>query len=142
MLYENTNKKFVTVFNKKIPFSVLANASTHIMAGLIAAHPDINEMEFLNYSNKDSLKSTISRHPSIILTAKNSNQLRVLREYADEIKIPNNSFVRTMLGNSSEDQLQQTLDSDDANMEYIAISLFGNSEELNPITKKFSLFKG
>ncbi len=46
-----------------------------------------------------------------------------------------------MLGRSAEDQLVQTKNSKESELEYFGICLFGKAEQLNILTKKFSLFR-
>ena len=45
-----------------------------------------------------------------------------------------------MIGASAEEQIRQTRE--DADPEYWAVAVFGDAEELRPLTKRFSLFKG
>jgi hypothetical protein len=45
-----------------------------------------------------------------------------------------------MLGSSAEDQLAQTKATRPQAMQFLAVLLFGSSEVLNPLTKRFSLF--
>ena len=46
-----------------------------------------------------------------------------------------------MLGSSAEEQLAQTLTATVETIEPMALTIFGSTEELTPITKKFSLFR-
>ena len=46
-----------------------------------------------------------------------------------------------MLSHSAEQQISDTLNTELDKLDFIAIALFGDSEALKPITKKFSVYK-
>lgn len=140
-LYANNSHKFVAVLNKKAELPRLVNALGHLSAGLTAQHGDIDEMKFLNYTDADGgLHPGISHYPFIVLAARNGNQIRTLRQAAIEGGISYCDFIDTMLGESAEDQLQRTSTTPEESLTYLAIALFGSAEQLDPLTRKFSLF--
>lgn len=142
MNYSDNASKFVAVLNRKAPLPQLLNALGHISVGLTAEHPDLNEMHFLSYADANGGEHpSISRFPFIVLTARNGNQIRTLRNAALERRIPFVDFVDTMLGESAEDQLRRTKDTPEADLDYLAIALFGLAMDLDPLTRKFSLFR-
>ncbi|WP_053002283.1 DUF2000 domain-containing protein [Kordia jejudonensis] len=141
-MYSNNNKKFVVVLNKKIEMPKLINAVGHITAGLVSLIPDKAEMKFIKYENgSGGLHPAISEYPYIVLKAKNGNQIRSLRFAAQELGILTNDFVDTMIGISAEAQLNQTIAKKDEELDYWALVMFGDANDINPLTKKFSLFK-
>jgi len=141
MQYTDNQYKFVAVLNRKIEIYKLLNALGHISAGLTSLLPKEN-FDFLAYQDANGGQHpAISRFPFIVLQAENSNQLRNLRKQAIEKGIVYNDFTESMLGYSAEEQLQQTTELDEEALSYFAVVLFGNAEELSPLTKKFSLMK-
>ena len=93
---ELTNK-FVAVLNKKIPVGVLMNALGHMSAGLSAIFPNLAEMRFDSYFDQNGGEhKSISDHPFIILSADNSNQIRVLRKELISTNIHFVDFTNTM----------------------------------------------
>jgi len=141
-MYTDNDYKFIAVLNKKIELPKLLNALGHISVGLTSLIENIDDFRFLQYYDADGgLHPAISHYPFIILSAKNGNQIRQLREKAIESGIIYNDFVDQMLGASAEDQLNQTKNTKNADFEYFAICLFGSYETLRPLTKKFSVFK-
>jgi hypothetical protein len=141
-MYNDNEYKFVAVLNKKIDLSKLLNALGHITAGLVDSASDLEEMKFIGYQDADGgIHPRISNYPFIVLVSDNGNQIRNLRKSAIEEKLLYNDFTNTMLGSSSQDQQDKTKSTKEQDLEYFAIVLFGNSEKLNPLTKKFSLFK-
>lgn len=140
--YTDNQFKFVAVLNKRIGLPQLLNALGHISAGLTSTLPDNKLMEFLEYNDSDGTRHpAISKFPFIILTADNGNQIRRLRAEAIDAKILYNDFTGSMIGQSAEEQLKQTRAAKELELEYFAILMFGPSEKLNVMTKRFSLFK-
>ena len=73
-----TSKKFVAVLNKKIETGKAMNALAHMTVGLSCSFPD-QDKGVINYEDKDGGAHLASKFPYIILKAKNSNQIRTLR---------------------------------------------------------------
>ena len=141
-MYSNNSKKFVVVLNKKIEMPQLLNAIGHITAGLVGLLSGNEDMKFLEYVDGSNEKHrAISEYPYIVLKAKNGNQIRALRQSAKEIGITTNDFVDTMIGGSADIQLSQTKSKQESELDYWAIVMFGDAEKIDPLTKKFSLFK-
>ncbi len=141
MQYADNQSKFVAVLNRKIELPKLLNALGHITAGLVSLIPT-DAQEFLTYKDADGgLHPAIAKSPFIVLQADNSNQIRTVRKQAIEMGVAYNDFTESMLGNSAEEQLQQTVQTKDDDMNYFGIILFGDSETLKTVTKKFSLFR-
>ena len=139
MAYQDNSRKAAVVLNRAVPFSRLANALAHCCAGMA----DIagTEAEFLDYPcPAGDWRARISRWPMVILEAKNSGQLARLVREAREEELPLNCFTAAMIGASAEEQIRQTRE--DREPEYWAVAVFGDAEELRPLTKRFSPFKG
>lgn len=143
-MYQDNSNKFVAILNQKQPMGLLMNALAHTVAGFLSkqrAHLD--EMAFLPYQDREGvMDARISRYPFIILKAKNGNQLRTVRQAAQDAGIPWNVFTDTMLGTSADDQLEKTRSAQEAELDYIVLCLFGPAADLDHLTRKFSLFGG
>jgi lysyl-tRNA synthetase class 2 len=141
-LPDENSKKFVVVVNKKIPTNKLFNAVSHITAGISGGSGKQDQMHFLEYEDADGNKHPyISHFPFIVLSADNSNQLRTLRQKATEQNLLHNDFTSTMTMGSSKDQIKATANTKESDLDYFAVCLFGPTNKLNTITKKFSLYK-
>lgn len=143
---ENTQKplthKFVAILNKKIPVPNLMNALGHMSAGLSASYPDIQEMRFDNYIDKDGGNhKNISDNPFIILSADNSNKIRTLRNILIEKGIHFVDFTSTMTIGTYFEQQQRTKETPELELEYYGICLFGEINQINDLTRKFSLWR-
>ncbi len=134
--------KFVAVLNKKISINLLMNALGHMAAGLSASYPNIPEMRFDSYIDKDGGDhKSISDNPFIILEADNSNKIRTLRNALVEKGIHFVDFTSTMTVGTYLEQQQRTKETPEAELEYYGICLFGEINQINELTRKFSLWK-
>lgn len=141
-MYADNDHKFVAVLNKKVDIPQLMNALGHISAGLASLCEDSGIMRFLQYVDADGeLHPAISHYPFIVLSADNSNQIRTLRRAAIEREIIFNDFADTMVGISAEGQLRKTKNTSEKDLNYIGICLFGHSDVVSEITRKFSLLR-
>lgn len=134
--------KLVVVLNKKIPVGTLMNALAHMAAGLSASYPDISEMRFDNYVDKDGGEhKSISDYPFIVLRADNSNKLRTLRQNLIEKGIHFNDFTSTMTVGSYVEQKERTKNTPEEELEYYGVCIFGPTDTVSDLTRKFSLWK-
>ena len=141
MAYQDNESKFVVVLNSKIAIPRLANAMLHAMIGLSSGITP-EESEVATYESSDGgFSSLTSRYPVIVLEAKNSSQLKSLFDAARAEGITANAFVGEMIAESHDVQLEQVRSSTAANLDYWVVALFGDSERLRPMTKKFSLMR-
>jgi hypothetical protein len=143
---ENTLKpltyKFVAVLNKKIPVPNLMNALGHMAAGLSVSYPNIPEMRFDSYIDKDGGNhKSISDNPFIILSADNSNRIRTLRNALIEKRIHFVDFMSTMTIGTYVEQQQRTKETPEIELEYYGLCLFGEINQINELTRKFSLWR-
>lgn len=141
-MYADNQKKLAVIMNGKYPIPQLQNGAFHAVLGLTAL-VGTTAFELLNYDN-DSLgiEAQISRFPNIVLSAKNGNQILKTYEEAKRLGLACNIFSGSMLGSSAEEQMQQTREATADTLNPMVVVLFGEQEDLQPLTKKFSLFKG
>jgi hypothetical protein len=119
------------------------NALAHATAGLAGSYAPSADMRFDDYTDKDGNKhANISDNPFIILQADNSNQLRTLRNNLLEAGVHFTDFTSTMTVGTYAEQQERTAQTPEADLEYWAVTMFGETEKLNALTKKFSLLRG
>ncbi|HEV2675655.1 MAG TPA: DUF2000 family protein [Aliidongia sp.] len=141
MAYADNHKKFVAVINRRHSLPTALNALGHVTAGLAARLGQ--EPDYLDYPNlAEGFVAAISRFPFIVLEAKNSSQLAALRRAAAQRDLPHNVFISAMIGGSSaEHQVELTGAARGHDVDYVTIVLFGKTEDLDPLTRKFSLLR-
>jgi len=139
---DELQNKFVAILNKKIPIGSLLNALGHMAAGLSSRFPDVSELRFDTYIDKDGGNhDSISDHPFIILSADNSNQIRTIRNQLLKTDIQFVDFTNTMTVGTYTEQKEKTQATPETELEYYGVCMFGNKETLNQLTGKFSLWR-
>ena len=140
-LPDERSKRFIVILNKKVEIGKLMNALGHMTAGLVGGYENPKNMCFLEYKDKDGgIHPNISHFPFIVLKADNSNQIRTIRNEAVNRGISFSDFTSTMTVGTSEEQVNRTHETPEAELEYWGICLFGDTNILREFTSKFSLF--
>ena len=134
--------RFVAILNKKIEIGRLMNALGHMTAGLADRVGKSKDMSFLEYKDKSGNSHPgISHFPFIVLSADNSSQIRTVRVEALKNQVSFTDFTSTMTIGTSQQQVEATAESNETDLEYYGIVLFGKTEVIIEFTNKFSLFK-
>jgi len=142
-MYSDNAKKFITVLNEKFPIGVIVNAVGHLTTGFVSKLTDPTAAEFLDYRGADGItQANISKWPFIVLAARNGNQIRTLRQSLLGAGLPAAAFSRQMIGESAEAQMAAVAGVPEGELEYIGLVTFGESQILDGLVKKFSLFRG
>jgi len=137
-MFEN---KLVAVMNGKIEAGVIMNALAHMCIGF-GAKIGKDELRLSDYVDaNENVHPHISDIPFIILKAKNSNKLADLRRAASELGVRFADFTDTMIVGTYKEQLERTKETQEADLVYYGVVLFGDWEKVSQLTKKFSLWK-
>ncbi len=140
-LPDENQKRFVAVISKKVEVGRAVNVLGHLSVSLANQLSD-GDAVYIDYHDLDgNVHPNISHYPFIVLRADNSNKIRKLRQEALDKSIPFSDFTHTMVEGGSEIQQQTTKNTAEANLEYLGICLFGETETLRELTKKFSLYR-
>ncbi|GAB7223803.1 DUF2000 domain-containing protein [Vibrio owensii] len=140
-LPDENQKRFVAVISKKVEVGRAVNVLGHLSVSLANQLSD-DDAVYTDYHDLDgNLHPNISHYPFIVLRADSSNKIRKLRQEALDRGIPFSDFTHTMVEGGSEVQQQTTKNTSEAELEYLGICLFGETETLRELTKKFSLYR-
>lgn len=142
MLYADNQWKFVIVMNKKAGAAQLMNAVAHLALGMSRRELPEAGSWYYDYTGPDDRSYAMISHWPVIVLKGNGNQLKTLYEQARELGLSCQTFVDAMLGASAEEQMRQTRERPADSVEVLAVMLFGDSETLRGLTKKFSLYNG
>jgi len=135
-----TGKKFVAVLNKKTEVGKVMNALAHATAGLCGKVENADDLGIINYEDGSGTAHWSSKHPFIILRAKNSNQIRTFREALIEKGLACASFNECMTVGGWSEQVDRSKATPEEELEYYGVVSFGDATDLDPLTKKFSLW--
>ncbi|MGW2552894.1 DUF2000 family protein [Streptomyces sp. NPDC001635] len=136
------DKKFVVVLNRSYELSRLTSAIGHVTAGLVGGLAnDVESLSFVHYRSADGLVyPMISDWPFIVLKAR-GGQLATFREILEVRGVPHSVYLETMLSGGSEAQQLATNQKNAADIPVLAIAAFGECEQLDELTKRFSLWQ-
>lgn len=134
------SNKLVAVMNEKIEPGIVMNALAHMCIGF-GSEIGKDPLRLTNYiDGNDGSHPSISEMPFMILKA-NSNKIRGLRQAALESGIQFVDFTDTMTIGTYMEQLERTKQTNDEDLIYYGIVLFGDWEKVSELTRKFSLWK-
>lgn len=136
--------KFVIVLNEKSPPGKLFSATGQLAMSLFhdATDEQREEMRFAPFLNFQDQKLIQVTTCSFVVLKGSAAQLFMLYSKACEEKILSAIFTSTMSYNGVEEDLfVKTATTPLDQVEVYAVGLFGSLIEVNPLTKKFSLFK-
>ena len=136
-MFEDNQKKLYIIVNRNMDASLLMNATGHIAAGIMQKAED---GVFQDYSNDASgLQAYLSHYPVVILQAKNSNQLSTAVQKCKNAGLTYNFFTTTMLGQSTEQQVDDTKVASPDALEFFAIAIYGDTEILSQRNSQFKI---
>ncbi len=139
---EQFSNKLVAVLNEKIETGIAMNALAHMIVGLGASVEKKEELRLTDYADADgNSHANISEIPFMVLKARNSNQLRQLRQGLIQNKIKFVDFTNTMTVGTYQEQIERSRQTKEEALEYYGIAIFGDWNIVSELTKKFSLLK-
>jgi hypothetical protein len=136
--------KFTIILNEKSPIGKLLSATGQLAMSLYDnATPEQRiSMSFVPLVNPNGSHLITVSICSFVVLKGNANQLLTLYAKARELGLLSAIFTNTMSFNGiEEDLIFKTANTPLDQVEPYGVSLFGQIEEVNPLTKKFSIFK-
>src|SRR3989344_2675625 len=135
------SNKLVAVLNEKIEVGVAMNTLAHMIVGLGASIDKREELRLTDYADADGNSHTnISEIPFMVLKARNSNQLRQLRQALIHNNIKFVDFTNTMIIGTYKEQIERSKQTKEADLEYYGIAIFGDWNLVSELIRKFSLW--
>ena len=141
-MYADTHK-FVAIVNKHLEPGVALNALAHATAGLVASASDElrEQMSFINFPDKDGNDHPNISALSLIVLRGTSNEIRKARNRYVQENIHFVDFLETMTGDTYKEQLEKTSNTAYDELNFYGIIAFGEKKDLDPITKRLSLWR-
>jgi Protein of unknown function (DUF2000) len=138
-----TTHKFVIVLNKKLEPGTALNACAHMAATLVARADDETRkhMSFVDYVDADGNVHPVSALSLVVLSAKNASQVRTARLEVIQAGLPYVDFTETMTKDTYAEQMDRTRATRQEDLDYWGLCMFGAREIIDPITRKFSLWR-
>lgn len=138
-----TTRKFAVVLNRKIEPGTALNACAHMTATLVARADSQTRkhMSFVDYLDADGNVHPVSALSLVILSAKNSSQVRTARLEAIKSGLPYADFIQSMTEDTFVEQMDRTRALREEDLGYWGVAIFGPKEVVDPITRRFSLWR-
>lgn len=134
-------KKFVAVLNESFDVVKQLNALGHVTLGLAAEESKKENLGLVTYIDADGNSfPNISQFPFIILKG-SGGKIKTFRQALIENNLPYSCFLDTMYDGGSDVQVANTRLKKFDDLKMVAVVTFGEQEILNPLTKKFSLYR-
>jgi hypothetical protein len=138
-----TTHKFVIVLSKKLEPGTALNPCAHMAATLVARADDETRkhMSFVDYVNADGNVHPVSALSLVVLSAKNASQVRTARLEVIRAGLPYVDFTETMTKDTYVEQMDRTRATRDEDLDYWGLCMFGPRAIIDPITRRFSLWR-
>ena len=141
VLPDENQKRFIAILSKKMELGRSLNVLGHLSVGL-SRQLEEGESQYVDYEDMDgNLHPSLSHYPFIVLKADNSNKLRKVRQEAISRNIKFTDFTSSMIEGGSIEQQRRTKETKEADLEYLGVCIFGDTDTLREFTKNFSLYK-
>ena len=101
----------------------------------------IDEMRFLNFADKDGGDHPFISALSLIVLRATSNEIRKLRNELNSAGIHSVDFTNQMTGETYVEQLERSRNTAESDLEYYGICAFGLKRDIDPLTRKLSLWR-
>jgi hypothetical protein len=98
-------------------------------------------MSFVDYTDADGNAHPVSALSLVVLSARNSSQLRTARLDAIRAGLPHVDFTETMTRDTFVEQMARTQATREEDLDYWGLGVFGPKQAVDPITRKFSLWR-
>lgn len=139
MAYIDNDRKYAIIINQRSAPAIVLNAVAHASSGFDGMS---GGSEFLEYPNNErAISARIARYPVIVLSAKNSNQIGAFVGAAHAQALPINYFTMQMIDQSAERQIENNRNATWQELEFVCAIVFGERSIVDPLTKRFSLYK-
>lgn len=144
MQFDDTSQyKLVALLNKRLEVGVAMNALAHAVAGAVNLAGDAGRqtLKFLDFEDADGqLYPSISARSFIILRA-TSADIRKVSAKASDAGLLKVCFTEPMTGGTYTEQLDRSRKVPRAELEFYALVLLGPIDLVQPITRKYSLWR-
>ena len=138
---QDFSKKIVVVLNKELESWQAMNAVGHISAFLGNKMDErFDTGEF--FVSQDEEKFPRNSQYSIIALSAKEGQLHTLLEKVKEVGLLYHVFIKEMIETTNDEKIVETLkDKKSTDIEILGIGIFGPNEEVEKLTKNYSLWK-
>ncbi|ASU85040.1 DUF2000 domain-containing protein [Nocardiopsis gilva YIM 90087] len=141
-----TDYKFVVALKAKLDSGVALNAASHLALGLVAqaarsGDDQLAHMSFLDFADSDGGSHSPLSGLSLAVLQGRPAWLRRLRNDFIAADVCFTDFTSDMTGDTYREQLDRMAQTPEEELDYYGVAAFGKKEIIDPLTKKFSLWR-
>jgi hypothetical protein len=136
-----TPHKFVIVLNKRRELPEMISGIGHVALGLGGSYQPSEDLGLVTYSDADGTDYPSISDWSVVVLRGGSGQMKNLKSALEAEELPCVSYLDTMLSGGSEAQQERTRETAAEDIELLALATFGEVSRLDPLTKKFSVWR-
>ncbi len=136
-----TPHKFVIVLNKRRELSEMLSGIGHVAFGLGGSYQPSSDLSLVTYIDADGTEYPSISDWSVVVLRGGSGQMKNLKSALETEGLPCTAYLDTMLSGGSEAQQEQTKQTAAEEIEFLALATFGEASRLDPLTKKFSVWR-
>ena len=133
-------KRIVVVLNKAYELNEMVSALGHVCAGL-GASSGAESMSLVDYQDANGCRYPNVSDWSLIVLRGGGAQLRTFWGSLETFDRPRSAYTHTMFSGGSKAQQEATLVTPTDAIEIVAVATLGSRDELDHLTKKFSLWR-
>lgn len=135
-------RKFVIVLNKRQELPRLLSAIGHVAIGVAGGdHHSPSDLSLVTYMDADGQQYPSISDWSVVVLRGGSGQMKNLKSSLEAEGLPCVVYLDTMLTGGSEAQQAKTKETKGEDVEILALATFGEISQLDPLTKKFSVWQ-
>jgi lysyl-tRNA synthetase class 2 len=139
-LEQDFSKKIVIVVNKELQPWQIGNTIGHVSAYIGNKVTKLTTAE--NFVTKDEVNHPRNAQYPIVILAAKPGQMANFMQKVRETGMLYHGFIKEMIDTTNDNEITEILkNKSDAEIEYLGIGVFGSNDEVDAITKKFSLYK-
>lgn len=136
-----TPHKFVIVLNKRRELPEMLSGIGHVAFGLGGSYQPPDALSLITYVDADSTEYPSISDWSVVVLRGGSGQMKNLKTALEAEGLPCVTYLDTMLSGGSQAQQERTRETQGEDIELLALATFGEVSQLDPLTKKFSVWR-
>jgi hypothetical protein len=137
----STPHKFVIVLNKRRELPEMISGIGHVAFGLGGSHQPPSDLSLITYVDADGTEYPSVSDWSVVVLRGGSGQMKNLKTALEAEGLPCVTYLDTMLSGGSQAQQERTKETTGEDIELLALATFGEVTKLDPLTKKFSVWR-
>jgi hypothetical protein len=136
-----TPHKLVIILNKRRELSEMLSGIGHVAIGLGGSYQPPEDLSLVTYVDADGTEYPSISDWSVVILRGGSGQMKNLKKDLEAESLPCVTYLDSMLSGGSQVQQERTRETSAEDIEILALATFGEVSQLDPLTKKFSVWR-